>query len=204
MKKIKFLFDLGNVFFDWDPRHFYKDVFSNTNEMEYFLSEICNDKWNIQQDAGRSIEKAERELILLFPEYQDKIKLYYKNHSKMIKGVFETSIELLEELKKQNYLCYVLSNWSAETFLNTKEKFSFLDFFDGLVISGEEKLIKPDPIIFHLACKRFNLIPQYTVFIDDRIENIDAASRLDFQTIHLTNPDEIKLLVKKELIRNNS
>ena len=204
MKKIKFLFDLGNVFFDWDPRHFYKDVFSNTNEMEYFLSEICNDKWNIQQDAGRSIEKAERELILLFPEYQDKIKLYYKNHSKMIKGVFETSIELLEELKKQNYLCYVLSNWSAETFLNTKEKFSFLDFFDGLIISGEEKLIKPDPIIFHLACKRFNLIPKYTVFIDDRIENIEAASRLDFQTIHLTNPDEIKLLVKKELIRNNS
>ena len=204
MKKIKFLFDLGNVFFDWDPRHYYKDVFSNTNEMEYFLSEICNDKWNIQQDAGRSIEEAEKELIPLFPEYEDKIKLYYKNHSKMIKGVFETSIELLEELKKQNYLCYVLSNWSAETFLNTKEKFSFLDFFDGLIISGEEKLIKPDPIIFRLTCKRFNLIPKYTVFIDDRIENIDAASRLDFQTIHLTNPDEIKLLVKKELIRNNS
>ena len=204
MKKIKFLFDLGNVFFDWDPRHFYKDVFSNINEMEYFLSEICNDKWNTQQDAGRTIEEAEKDLIPLFPEYQDKIKLYYKNHSKMIKGVFETSIELLEELKKQNYLCYVLSNWSAETFLNTKEKFSFLDFFDGLIISGEEKLIKPDPIIFHLACKKFNLIPKYTVFIDDRIENIDAASRLDFQTIHLTNPDEIKLLVKKELIRNNS
>ena len=67
MKKIKFLFDLGNVFFDWEPRHFYKGVFSNTNEMEHFLSKICNDKWNIQQDAGRSIEKAERELILLFP-----------------------------------------------------------------------------------------------------------------------------------------
>ena len=200
MKKIKFLFDLGNVFFDWDPRHYYKDVFSNTNEMEYFLSEICNDKWNIQQDAGRSIEEAEKELIPLFPEYQDKIKLYYKNHSKMIKGVFETSIELLEELKKQNYLCYVLSNWSAETFLDTKEKFSFLDFFDGLIISGEEKLIKPDPIIFHLACKRFDLIPKYTVFIDDRIENIDAASRLDFQTIHLTNPNDIKLLVKNILI----
>ena len=68
MKKIKFLFDLGNVFFDWDPRHFYKDVFSNTHEMEHFLSEICNDKWNIQQDAGRSIEEAEKELIPLFPE----------------------------------------------------------------------------------------------------------------------------------------
>ena len=103
MKKIKFLFDLGNVFFDWDPRHFYKDVFSNINEMEYFLSEICNDKWNIQQDAGRTIEEAEKDLIPLFPKYQDKIKLYYKNHGKMIKGVFETSIELLEELKKQNY-----------------------------------------------------------------------------------------------------
>ena len=202
MKKIKFLFDLGNVFFDWDPRHFYKDVFSNTNEMEHFLSEICNDKWNIQQDAGRSIEEAERELILLFPEYQDKIKLYYKNHSKMIKGVFETSIELLEELKKKSYFCYVLSNWSAETFLDTKEKFSFLNFFDGLIISGAEKLIKPDPKIFHLACEKFNLIPENTIFIDDRIENIDSAFKLNFQTIHLTNPNKIKSLVKKELISN--
>ena len=118
----------------------------------------------------------------------------------MIKGVFETSIELLEELKKKSYFCYVLSNWSAETFLDTKEKFSFLNFFDGLIISGEEKIIKPDPKIFHLACKRFNLIPEYTVFIDDRIENIEAASRLNFQTIHLTNPAEIKMLVKKKLI----
>ena len=200
MKKIKFLFDLGNVFFDWDPRHFYKDVFSNINEMEHFLSEICNDKWNIQQDAGRTIEEAEKDLIPLFPNYQDKIKLYYKNHGKMIKGVFETSIELLEELKKQGYLCYVLSNWSAETFLDTKEKFSFLNFFDGLIISGEEKLIKPDPKIFHLACERFNLIPENTIFIDDRIENINAASKLNFQTIHLTNPNDIKLLVKKILI----
>ena len=200
MKKIKFLFDLGNVFFDWDPKHFYKDVFLNTQEMEYFLTEICNDKWNIQQDAGRSVEEAERELITLFPKYKDKIKLYYKNHSKMIRGVFLSSIELLEELKKQNYLCYVLSNFSAEIFLETKEKFSFLNLFDGLIISGEEKLIKPDPKIFNLASKRFNLIPEYTVFIDDRIENIDAASKLNFQTIHLTNPDDIKLLVKKILI----
>ena len=82
MKKIKFLFDLGNVFFDWDPRHFYKDVFSNTNEMEHFLSEICNDKWNIQQDAGRTIEEAQKDLIPLVTEYQDKIKLYYKKHVK--------------------------------------------------------------------------------------------------------------------------
>ena len=200
MKKIKFLFDLGNVFFDWHPKHFYKDVFPNTQEMEHFLTEICNDKWNIQQDAGRSVEEAERELITLFPKYEDKIKLYYKNHDKMIKGVFQSSIELLEELKKQNYLCYVLSNWSAETFIHTKIKFSFLNLFDGLLISGEEKLIKPDPKIFNLASKRFNLIPEYTVFIDDRIENIDAASKLNFQTIHLTNPDDIKLLVKKILI----
>ena len=200
MKKIKFLFDLGNVFFDWHPKHFYKDVFSNTEEMEHFLTEICNDKWNIQQDAGRSIEDAERELITLFPKYQDKIKLYYKNHSKMIKGVFQNSVELLEELKKQGYSCYVLSNWSAETFLDTKKQYPFLNLFDGIIISGEEKLIKPDPKIFHLACERFNLIPENTIFIDDRVENIDSAFKLNFQTIHLTNPNEIKSLVKKKLI----
>jgi len=200
MKKIKFLFDLGNVFFDWDPRHYYKYVFSNNSEMEHFLSNICNDKWNTQQDAGRSFDEAERKLIPLFPEYKDKIKLYYKNHSKMIKGVFQSSIELLESLKKQGYLCYVLSNWSAETFISTKEQYSFLNYFDGMMISGEEKLIKPDPKIFHLACKRFNLIPKNTIFIDDKIENIDSAFKLNFITIHLTNPNEIKSLVEKKLI----
>ena len=82
---MKFLFDLGGVFFDWDPNHFYKDIFKNKNERDNFLKNICNDEWNIQQDAGRLIKDAENDLI--FPDYEDKIKLYYKNHHKMFRKI---------------------------------------------------------------------------------------------------------------------
>ena len=92
---MKFLFDLGGVFFDWDPNHFFKNVFDDDEERKYFLTEVCNDQWNFQQDAGRSIADAELELIPKFPHYENEIKMYYKNHRKMIRGTFEESIKVL-------------------------------------------------------------------------------------------------------------
>jgi len=196
---MKFLFDLGGVFFDWDPNHFYKNVFDNIEERNYFLTEVCNDQWNFQQDAGRSIAEAELELIPKFPHYEKEIKMYYKNHRKMIIGVFEESIEILKKLKDKDYECYVLSNWSAETFEGMTIDYPFLMLFDGLLISGEDKLIKPDEAIYQLARNRFNLNPEKTVFIDDKLENVEAAKRLNFNTIHLTNPKNIEIEINKFL-----
>ena len=175
---MKFLFDLGGVFFDWDPHYFYKDVFEDKKERDNFLNNICNDEWNIQQDAGRLIKDAEIDLIKNYPDYEDKIKLYYKNHHRMFRKIFQNSVNVLDDLKNNKYECYVLSNWSWET-------------FQGLLISGKEKLVKPDAQIYKLAVNRFNLIPQETVFIDDKKENIEAANKLGFLTIHLTNPEII-------------
>ena len=197
---MKFLFDLGGVFFDWDPNHFYKNVFENIEEREFFLAEVCNDQWNVQQDAGRSIAEAELELIPKFPHYEKEIKMYYKNHRKMIRGVFEESVDILKKLKDKNYDCYVLSNWSAETFAGMIDDYPFLKLFDGLLISGEDKLIKPDHAIYQLARDRFNLNPEETVFIDDKQENIEAALALEFKTIHLTNPKNIEIEINKFLI----
>ena len=197
---MKFLFDLGGVFFDWDPNHFYKNVFENIEEREFFLAEVCNDHWNVQQDAGRSIAEAELELIPKFPHYEKEIKMYYKNHRKMIRGVFEESIDILKKLKDKNYECYVLSNWSAETFAGMTDDYPFLKLFDGLLISGEDKLIKPDHAIYQLARDRFNLNPEETVFIDDKRENIEAAKGLDFKTIHLTDPKNIEIEINQFLI----
>ena len=197
---MKFLFDLGGVFFDWDPDYFYKNVFENIEEREFFLAEVCNDQWNVQQDAGRSIAEAELELIPKFPHYEKEIKMYYKNHRKMIRGVFEESIDILKKLKDKNYECYVLSNWSAETFLGMTDDYPFLKLFDGLLISGEDKLIKPDHAIYQLARDRFNLNPEETVFIDDKRENIEAAKGLDFKTIHLTDPKNIEIEINQFLI----
>ena len=194
---MKFLFDLGGVFFDWDPHHFYKDIFDNQEERDYFLNKICNDQWNIQQDAGRLIKDAESDLIKDFPNYKNEIKLYYKNHRKMFRKIFQKSVDVLNDLKNKNYDCYVLSNWSWETFQDMDKEYPFLNKFDGLIISGKERLIKPDYKIYKLAINRFNLIPEETVFIDDKKENIQAASDIGFLTIHLTNPEIINQEINK-------
>ena len=194
---MKFLFDLGGVFFDWDPNHFFKDIFDKNEEREYFLSKVCNDEWNIQQDAGRTIKEAEAILIPKFPHYEKQIKMYYKNHRNMIRGTFNSSIQVLDKLKKQNYDCYVLSNWSAETFVGMTDDYPFLKSFDGLLISGEDKMMKPNAEIYELAITRFNLIPQETVFIDDKLENIEAAKKLNLKTIHLVDPNKIELEIDK-------
>ena len=196
---MKFLFDLGGVFFDWDPSHFYKNIFKDINEMNFFLEEICNDFWNLQQDSGRTIIEGENELLKVYPKYKKQILMYYKNHHKMFKGTFSDSISILKNLKQLNYPCYVLSNWSAETFLGMKEKYPFLNLFDDMIISGEVKLVKPDPSIYELAIKRFKLEPKNTVFIDDKLENILAAKKLSFKTIHLINPTTIKIEIEKFL-----
>ena len=188
---MKFLFDLGGVFFDWDPNYFYKNIFESEEETRYFLDNICNDEWNIKQDKGRLIKEAENELILKYPKYTKEIKMYYKNHRKMFRGIFYKSIEILKGLKNKKYECYVLSNWSWETFNNMDTEYPFLKLFDGLIISGKEKMVKPDKEIYLLAIKKFKLNPNQTVFIDDKIENINTAKNLGFKTIHLSNPELI-------------
>ena len=134
---MKFLFDLGGVFFDWDPKFFLKNIFTNEEELDYFIENVCNDNWNLKQDKGRSIIEGEKDLIEKFPEYEDKIKIYYPNHRKMFKNVFQESVDILLRLKHQKYLCYVLSNWSSETFIGMKDDYDFLNKFDGMIISGE-------------------------------------------------------------------
>ena len=115
----------------------------------------------------------------------------------MIRGTFQSSIDQLISLKSKNFLCYVLSNWSAESFIGMKDNYPFLNKFDGMIISGEHKMTKPNKNIYELAIKKFNLIPEETVFIDDKIENIEAAELIGFKTIHLTNPLKIKEEIMK-------
>ena len=196
---MKFLFDLGGVFFDWNPRFFFKNIIEDSNKLNFFLTKVCNDEWNIKQDAGRSVKEAEEDLIKKYPNYSTYIKLYYLNHHKMIIKTFDSSIMALKELKKNKISCFALSNWSSETFVGMLEEFPFLDDFDDIIISGDVKLVKPDAKIYNLAIKKFSLIPENTVFIDDKIENIQAAEKLEFKTIHLTDPFKIYEEIKRYL-----
>ena len=197
---MKFLFDLGGVFFDWYPKYFFSSIFEDTDELNFFLTKVCNEKWNIQQDAGRTIVEAENEIIKIFPKFEKQIKMYYLNHRNMIRGVFQDSVQILSKLKSLNYQCYVLSNWSAETFEGMMLEYPFLNKFDGMIISGEDKIVKPDPAIYHLAISRFDLHPNDCVFVDDKLENIDAAIKIGFKAVHLTNPSTIKADIENFLI----
>jgi len=191
----KFLFDLGNVFFDWNPERVLKPIFNDDERMNFFINNISFPLLDTRCDAGITIEVAVNDAIKKFPEFEKEIKLYYPNHGNMVGGFFQKTVDVFYKIKELNYPCFVLSNWSAETYEGMEETYPFLKDFDGKIISGRDFLIKPDPAIYELAISRFNLIPEETLFIDDRLDNIEAAQNLNFQTIHLTDPSLIQDLI---------
>ena len=191
----KFLFDLGNVFFDWNPERILKPIFNDDERMNFFINNISFPLLDTRCDAGITIEVAVNDAIKKFPEFEKEIKLYYPNHGNMVGGFFQKTVDVFYKIKELNYPCFVLSNWSAETYEGMEETYPFLKDFDGKIISGRDFLIKPDPAIYELAISRFDLMPQETLFIDDRLDNIEAAQKLNFQTIHLTDPSLIQELI---------
>ena len=191
----KFLFDLGNVFFDWNPERILKPIFNDDERMNFFINNISFPLLDTRCDAGITIEVAVNDAIKKFPEFEKEIKFYYPNHGNMVGGFFQKTVDVFYKIKELNYPCFVLSNWSAETYDGMEETYPFLKDFDGKIISGRDFLIKPDPAIYELAISRFNLIPEETLFIDDRLDNIEAAQNLNFQTIHLTDPSLIQELI---------
>ena len=192
----KFLFDLGNVFFDWNPERVLKPIFNDDERMNFFIKNISFPLLDTRCDAGITIEVAVNDAVKKFPDFEKEIKLYYPNHRNMVGGFFQKTVDIFYKVKNLNYPCYVLSNWSAETYEGMEETYPFLKDFDGKIISGRDFLIKPDPAIYELAISRFDLVPQETLFIDDRLDNIQAAQNLNFQTIHLTDPSLIQELIE--------
>jgi len=192
----KILFDLGNVFFDWNPERVLKPIFNDDERMNFFINNISFPLLDTRCDAGITIEVAVNDAIKKFPDFENEIKLYYPNHGNMVGGFFQKTVDIFYKVKELNYPCYILSNWSAETYEGMEEKYPFLKDFEGKIISGRDFLIKPDPAIYELAISRFDLVPQETLFIDDRLDNIEAAQKLNFQTIHLTDPSLIQELIE--------
>ena len=182
------VFDLGGVLIDWNPRYLYRKLIDDEADIDFFLSEVCNSKWNVKQDAGRALAEATAERIALFPEKRFLIEAFYDRWEEMLGGEIGESVEILRELKNKGESIYALTNWSGETFPIAEERFDFLQWFDGTLVSGVEKLAKPDPAIFHLLLKRYELRAQDCLFIDDSIINIDAASKMGFETHHFKSP----------------
>jgi 2-haloacid dehalogenase len=187
------IFDLGGVLIDWDPRHLYCRLFAvDLVAMEDFFATVCTKEWNERQDAGRSFAEAEAEAIGRHPDKRDLIVAWARHFDEMIPGAIEGTVAILAELRARSVPLYALSNWSAETFPPQRRRFEFLSWFEGIVLSGEEKLIKPDPRIFRRLLERYDVVPARAVYIDDVAANAAAAAALGIHGVHFTSPAQLR------------
>ena len=187
------IFDLGGVLIEWNPRHLYRKLFNGDEAaMEHFLDNVCTTEWNQRQDAGRTFAEGIRELMPLHAERLELIEAFGKRFAEMIPGAIEGSVAVLSELKQLGVPIYAITNWSAETFPPQRERFAFLSWFQGIVVSGFEGVIKPDRRIFEILCERYRIPPEAAVFIDDVPHNAEAASKLGIHGIHFRSPDQLR------------
>ena len=195
------VFDLGGVLIDWNPEYvFLKEFRGDRKKMNWFFENICTSAWNEQQDAGYSLEQATLERIALFPEHERLIRMYYGEWEQMLGYELTETVEILNKLHQSpDYSIYALTNWSGETFPVALQKFFFLSWFEGIVVSGDEKLVKPDPAIYKLLLKRYDLDATSCVFIDDRADNVQAAVDLGFKGIQFLSGRQLH----KELLDLN-
>lgn len=187
------IFDLGAVLIDWDPRYLYRKIFPDEARMEWFLSNICTPDWNEEQDAGRSFKEATGLLIKKHPEWEAEIMAFWLRWEEMLAGPIEGTVEILKTIKNTgHYKVIALTNWSAETFPVARSKYDFLGWFDGIVMSGEEKTRKPFSKFYQIMIDRYNLTPETCVFIDDNPRNIEGGQQLGISGVQFINPQQLK------------
>jgi len=191
MKKT-IIFDLGGVLLDWDRRHLYQKIFSDPDELEYFLEEVCSLDWNVHTDVDKSFQDAIDELIPKYPHYEGQIRAYFERWEEMIAGDFPGTVEILRELKEAGYPLAALSNWSSETFPRIKDQYEFLSWFSPLVISGYIGYKKPDPEAYQIMLHELDLDAGDCVFIDDMEKNIQEAQRQGFEVIRFSSSEQLR------------
>jgi len=187
------VFDLGNVLIRWDPRILFRKMFAEDEAaMEHFLSEVCNTEWNEQQDRGRSWKDGIDMAIQKHPSHERHIRAFHERWEEMIPGAIDETVEILAQLRALDVRLLALSNWSDETFPIALRRFPFLAWFEGIVVSGREQLVKPDPAIFRLLIDRYELVPASTIFIDDSIRNVEASIKEGLHGIHFRSAADLR------------
>ncbi len=197
------IFDLGGVLIDWNPRYVFDDNYFDSEEKRaYFFNHICTNDWNEEQDAGRSIVTATQELVQRFPEWEPAIRDYYGRWTDMLKSSIPDTVDIFRTLRQSDrYKIYALTNWQAGLFDIALVRYDFLHWFDGRVVSGEEKTRKPFPEFYHRLLNRYEVDPAKAVFIDDNLRNVKAAQELGIDSIHFQSPAQLQQeLQQRELI----
>ena len=192
------IFDLGNVLIDWNPKYVFDKMFEDEEKKKYFFENVCTMEWNEMQDAGRPIKEATEELLEKHPEWSYYIEAYYGKWKEMLGGAIHETVEIFRELKQSGrYKLFALTNWSAELFPYALATYEFLHWFDGRVVSGEEKMRKPHAEFYHVLLNRFNVTPEEALFIDDNYRNIHAAEKIGITSIHFTSPQQLRKELEK-------
>ena len=192
MKIKNIIFDLGGVLIDWNPLYVYNKLIPDKEKRDYFFNNICTHDWNIQQDAGTPFVEATRMKVAEFPEWKEYIEAFYGRWEEMLGEQIDGTVKILKScIDDENLHVYALTNWSAETFPITLDKFDFLHWFEGIVVSGVEKMIKPNQEIYDLILNRYGLVAEESIFIDDNLDNVNAANELGINAIHYKNPEDL-------------
>jgi len=187
------VFDIGNVLIEWDPRHLYRQFFDDQHAlMEDFLSTVCTPAWVLEQDRGRSWDDGVAALSAEYPDCAELIRAYHERWHDMVPGEIPGTPEIIEELKSRGVPLYALSNFSREKFLETRERYPSFGLFDGVVVSGEVGLVKPDPAIWRLLVERYGLDPAAVLYIDDLAENCAVAEGLGMATHQFTGAAKLR------------
>jgi 2-haloacid dehalogenase len=187
------LFDLGGVLIDWNPRYLYRRHFgADVEAMEDFLARVCAPEWNLEMDAGKPSAEAVAERQRAFPEHAALIAMWKDEWAQMLRDAIPETVQILAELRARGRRLFALTNWSAETFPVAQARFAFLQWFEDIVVSGEVKLVKPDPRIYRLALERNRLRADRTLFVDDALHNVQAARALGLPAIHFQSPQALR------------
>jgi 2-haloacid dehalogenase len=186
------VFDLGNVLIEWHPAYLYRKMFATEADMDAFLALLRRYDLDRRLDIGESFAVATADLVRDHPEHAAAIAAYADRFDEMIPGPIEGTVALLQALRARNVPTYALSNWAAPLFTASRQRFaSFMDGFKGILISGNERLVKPDPRFFALLTSRYGVQPARALFIDDRPENVAAAEALGFAGHLFTTPEAL-------------
>jgi 2-haloacid dehalogenase len=188
------IFDLGGVLLDWNPKYVYDENYFDSQEKHaYFFDNICTNDWNEEQDSGRSIVEATQLLVKQFPDWEQPIRDYYGRWTEMLKGPIHETVEIFRQLKDSGkYKTYALTNWQGDLFHVALVRYNFLHWFDGRVVSGDEKTRKPFHEFYHRLLDRYTVAPQNALFIDDNLRNVKAAEELGIASIHFHSPAQLK------------
>ena len=192
------IWDLGGVLVDWKTTYVYDEqYFDSLATRDHFFQYICTNDWNENQDAGYPIAQATADKIAEHPEWESAIRDFYGRWEDMLRGPIDETVEIFRALRDtQRFKFYALTNWSAETFPIALERFDFLHWFDGRVVSGEEKTRKPFPEFYRILLDRYQLVPERSLFIDDNLRNVKAAEQLKIPGIHFQDAAQLRAVLQ--------